>query len=567
MPVPMQRVLRRRGARPVLAVLVAAAVVVPAGSGGAEEASTQLVRGLTVPVGFGATIFTETSGGLPTSLAFGPDGRLYATVMDASLSSGAVVAVDDLGGVGGAPETVVTGLTQPLGITFGPDGTMYVSDNKDYRGSVLALSDGDGNGTFETRRVVLENIPNGRHQTNGLRFGPDGLLYVTNGNATDDGLECGPEPVSAQQCPTPEVQPWTGSILRVDPTWSEVDLQKDVAVSGPPERGRLHADDVLAARGLRNAYGLDFRPSEPNMLYTWMNGSDNPSSSEPLYRTDVADTVPTGTDANGSPILQNAVDDMGFPSCLYDPHTNAFPMPEVEAHDHPGNFSPENNPNQAVLDAFGPCRKASVTRPIAFTTEGHEGSTGVAFERGDNFPARYDGDLFAAMSGSLWNLNGGQVTGRKVLHVDIDGKGRVTAQREFMTTPMPMDIRFGPDGAMYVADLTGFIVRVAHVADTPGSVTVRMVNGQFVPQIVTVPRRTTVRWVNGDAQPHDVRATTSVVPEPPLVRPGSEIDSEGPVAPGEKHTYHFGDQAGAYAYESSTSPTMRGSIVVAPVNR
>ncbi len=541
----------RRTARPALAAVVLAGLVAPLGAE-ADAVSTQVLRGVTVPVGFGAGVFAETPRGLPTSITFGPDDRLYATVVDPSFTSSSIVAFEDLGGVAGQGQTVATGFTISLGLAFGPDGTLYVSDTEDNRGQVVALTDGNDDGTFETRRTLVKNLPNGQHQTNGMVVGPDGMLYVANGNATDDGLECGPEPANPIECPAPEVLPWSGSVLRVDPTWQDVDLLTDVSV-GQRVEGQLHADDVLVAKGLRNVYDVDLLPSDPSKLYTWMNGSDDPASSEPLYRTDISDGV---------------VDDMGFPSCLYDPHPNPYPEPYV-GHDHPGNPEPENSSNPAVLEQFGPCKKASVVRPIAFTTEGHEGITGLTFERDSGLPARYDGDLFVAEYGGWWNLNGAQVTGRKILHVDVDEAGAVVAQREFMTSQMPMDVVFGPDGALYVADLGGVIFRVVHVADTPGSVTVEMVNGQFVPQLVTVPRRTTVTWVNKDARPHDVKATQAVVPAlgAPLLRPGSEIDSPGPVAPGAQHSYTFGDQASAYAYTSSSGAAMRGAIVVAPADR
>lgn len=551
----------------------------PAGS---HTLLPQALRGLVVPAGFGVGTFAETPGLSYTSLTFGPDGRLYVAAL-VGLNNGRILAFDDLGGVGGPAQVVAEGFGQVLGIAFGPDGTLYATDNDtdNFTGQILALRDTNGDGTYDQRRTVLRNIPNGRHQTNGMTFGPDGALYVANGNATDDGIECGPPDGAA--CDTPEIKPWTGAILRVDPSWSNVDLRNDIRVDDDATFAADGKDDesVLVSPGYRNIYDVDFWPGDPSMIYTPMNGSDMPASNEPLFRTDVDDTKVVGQDEAGNPVLGPVIDDAGFPSCLYGPHTNNFPRPGIETHSHPETFEPEDNPNTAVTDKFGRCRKGEVLRPIMFFSEAHNGTSGLAFERGNEFPGRYNSDLFVAEWGSIWNLNGAEVTGHKITHIDIDpDTGLVERKREFMTGALPMDVTFGPDGSMYVADMQGLIYRVVHIMDTPDVATVEIQAGQFIPQVAVIPRGTEMLWVNLDSAPHNVRTQARLLFEDPeeaspvcvvgAVGTCSEIDSPGDIAPGKAHRYEFGDEDGVWKYQSTASPTdagMQGAVVVAPVDR
>ncbi len=576
--------MTRRFGRRAQIVLIAASLTAsllgqtPASS---QSSLPQAANGLTVPVGFGAGVFAATPGLLPSSLTFGPDGRLYVAVL-LGLGDGRILAFEDLGGVGGPPQIVAEGFGQLLGITFGPDGTLYAADNADNKGSILALRDTNADGTYDQRRTVLHNIPNGRHQTNGMTFGPDGALYVANGNGTDDGIECGPpdgEPCPAGQV---EVKPWTGAILRVDPSWNNVDLRNNVRVDDDAEFAADGMDDesVLVSPGYRNIFDVDFWPGDPSMIYTPMNGSDQPASNEPLFRTDVNDTKVVGHDAIGAPIMGPVIDDAGFPSCLYGGHSNNFPVPDIGeiggGHPHPETFEPEDNPNPATIDRFGPCRKSEVLRPIMFFREAHNGTTGLAFERGGEFPQRYDGDLFVGEWGSLWNLNGAVPTGHKITHVDIDPEtGLTERKREFMTGVLPMDLTFGPDGAMYVADMQGLIYRVVHVLDTPDTATIEMQAGQFVPSIVAIPRDTSVLWVNLDTVAHNVRTQARTFGEevcaPPVTsNPCTEMDSPGDIPPRGSYRYDFGNTESVWKYTSTTNPTdgaMQGTIIVGPTDR
>jgi plastocyanin len=179
--------------------------------------------------------------------------------------------------------------------------------------------------------------------------------------------------------------------------------------------------------------------------------------------------------------------------------------------------------------------------------------------------------------GSIWNLNGGKVSGHKITHVDIDPTtGLTLRKREFMTGAVPMDLTFGPDGAMYVADFQGLIYRVINVMDTPDMATVEMQAGQFVPQIVAVPRGTEVLWVNLDTVAHNVVTQARVLlGDPPACVVGitgtcSEIDSPRDIAPRESHKHFFGDVDGIWKYESTTNETdagMQGAVLVLPVDR
>ncbi len=388
-----------------------------------------------VEPGFVVTSYVA-SGGTPSSLAFGPDtrkggkgDRLYI----ADYAGNRVLVVDDVAGVGGEPETFAAGFRGPLGVLARPDGSIYVADSETSRegpwgfrpyGRVWRVRDLNRDGVADKRSLVLKDLPNGRHNTNGMAWGADGLLYVSNGNSTDDGVEGGES----------EVVPWSGSVVRVDP------LAKNVSAA------ELSPRRHLVAHGLRNIYDVAFSPVDPSKLFIPMNGIDdarkgstgeNPvdpnlaDSDDLLYMTEVDD---------------RAIDDFGYPSCLYNTAER-------------GDLRPYDSPNPLVRKRFGRCDKGSVPRPAA-SFGLHTSSDGLAFQTTDGWGKDYVNDLFVAEWGNIF----GPPAGHDIVRVQLDRTGtKVVSQEVFLYADLPIDVTFDEDGAMYVADFSGAIWKVDRV--------------------------------------------------------------------------------------------------------
>lgn len=184
--------------------------------------------GLAVPAGFAVRLYYA---GLtrPASLAYDPRGRLFVATQ-----GGDIAVLEDQGGRGVRMRDFATGFNQPLGLAF-RGREVYVSS----RGRVTALRDEDDDGVADSRRDILTGLPSGRHQNNGLAFGPDGRLYVTSGSATNAG---------------PEPSDLNATILRLNPDGSGLEI---------------------FARGLRNPYDLAF--TSGGDLFATDNGADPPA--------------------------------------------------------------------------------------------------------------------------------------------------------------------------------------------------------------------------------------------------------------------------------------------------
>lgn len=497
-----------------------------------------------VPLGFVVTPYAHM-GGTGSSLDVGPDGRLYV----ADNSGDRIVVIEDQGGVGGAPEVFATGINGPLGVLATPDGNVYVAGsdgprngpfgNRTY-GFVRRLRDTDGDGDADTNQVVVNDLPNGRHNTNGMAIGPDGLLYVANGNSTDDGVEGG----------APEAKPWSGSVVKVDP-----------AATGM-SAGSFTLLDNLVATGMRNVYDVAFSPVDPTKVFIPMNGSDDARKGDPdsialedsddlLYGTDVDDTRTVVDPITGEQMQEPIIDDFGFPSCLYNFRKK-------------GNLEPYDNPNPDTIARYGACPKASVPRPAA-TFGLHVSADGAAFQTTDAWGADYKNDLFVAEFG---NFFGDRVMGHRVVRVELDASGtHVVRQSEFLTGPVPLDVTFDGSGAMYVLSFSGAIFKVTKAADVPRIVDVSINAFQFLPATLTIPEGTTVRWTNNEALGfiHEV-ASQAAIRADGTQDTGREIDS-GTMVVGGQASYRF-DDVGTWVYTCRLGiqheALMHGQITVVP---
>ena len=521
--------------RAFLASVFALGVLVTAAPSGAAPADRDdpLPR---VPLGFSIAPFARLDGAA-TSIAVGADTRTAGAqrVYVTDYIGGKVVAYDiTAAGVGGAPQTVATGFDSPLGVTVADDGTLFVADSESSRpgpfgtrvyGRVWRARDTNADGVADVTEVVLKDLPNGRHNTNGLEIGPDGQLYVTNGNATDDGIDGG----------DPEVLPWTGAVVRVDPAATDVSLTD------------LDPAEALVATGMRNVYDLAFSPVDPTRLLLPTNGVDDARADDP----------PDGTPEDSDDLLyaasiqrdENGIDpaeDFGFPACVY-------------SEDRFGDLEPRSNQHPEVAGRFGECPVATVPRPLS-SFGLHPSANGLAFQTSDAWGAEYRNDLFVAEFGNFF----GDPAGRKVVRVEFDDAGHsVVRQSEFISGTAPLDVAFLPDGGLLIADFSGTVFVVRRVAPVPETV-VNTEASQFVPQAIVVPEGSPVTWINSDTlgAPHNVRAQQAVYSDGSQAT-GSEMDGNIG-SQGSRHTYRF-DRPGTYKYVCTIhAATMHGTVTVVP---
>jgi glucose/arabinose dehydrogenase len=307
--------------------------------------------GPSLPGGFHASVYASGLS-VPTSLAFGPDGRLYV-----AQENGLVIAVASSG-----QTTVASGFSTILGLAW-HGHTLYVSST----GKVSTLTPTKGYRSFH-QRVIISGLPTGRHQNDGMVFRA-GWMYLGVGSTCDACIEADAR---------------SATIMRFHYDGS-------------------HAQ--IYARGLRNPYGLAFRPGTAQ-LYATDNGRD-----------DYGNTVPDELNL----IVQGGK--YGWPDCW-------------------GRGGGSN------------CQ--GTVAPVALF-EPHSSADGLVFYTGHTFAQRYRGDAFVAEWGDSVN---GLGTGQRVKDVHFAGN-RVTVSDFATGLAHPLAVVNGPAGALLVADYgSGIIWRI-----------------------------------------------------------------------------------------------------------
>ncbi len=187
------------------------------------------------PPGFTLRLLHDTADlGLPVSVAYAPDGRLFA-----AMSNNAVLWSAGEPGAQGlrvfAAGLGPLGVDEPRGLAFIGDA-VYVS----VRGAIVRLRDTSGSGAADEAAQIVSGLPERAHllhRNNGLTVGPDGQLYVAIGSTSNLGEE-------------PE-EALSGSIIRLAPDGSRLER---------------------VAWGFRNPFDLAFSPEGD--LFCTDNGPD-----------------------------------------------------------------------------------------------------------------------------------------------------------------------------------------------------------------------------------------------------------------------------------------------------
>ena len=187
------------------------------------------------------------------SIVFAPDGRVFFTerpgrvrvIENGKLRAAPFFAVPDVEPSG---ESGLMGMT--LHPAFSENRFVYLAyayrDKGNQRVRVARYRE-SGGGLTEAK-TIIENIPASRyHAGTRLRFGPDGRLYITTGDATNQS--------EAQKLST-----LAGKTLR---------LNDDGSVPADnPFAGQTGARAEIWTYGHRNAQGMDFQPETGLMFQT-----------------------------------------------------------------------------------------------------------------------------------------------------------------------------------------------------------------------------------------------------------------------------------------------------------
>lgn len=189
----------------------------------------------------------------PWDLAWGPDGRIWVTERGGRISrvdpsTGEVTAA-------GQVEVVERGESGLMGMAFDPDfgrrPYVYVAHSYAGGGGIrnrLVRMRWDG-GSLGEREILLDGLPgNWNHDGSRLAVGPDGLLYMTTGDAGRSGL-------------ARDLQSPAGKVLRLT-------LAGEAAPGNP-------FGSLVYSYGHRNAQGIVFHPRSGDLYISEHGPADN----------------------------------------------------------------------------------------------------------------------------------------------------------------------------------------------------------------------------------------------------------------------------------------------------
>ncbi len=350
----------------------------------------------------------------PTSLAFGPDGRLYV----AGQSSIWALTLDPVTKDVLATEQIASGLDLVLGLAFDPTAPapvkLYASRQDlnatgGYTGVVSTFTAPD----WQRQDLITglpSSVPHNNHMTNGLAFGPDGRLYIAQGSNADSGIA---DPAGGQIF-FPET-PLSAAILVADVHDPAFDgtLTYDPAGSPTNDNVNLVSGDVqVYAPGTRNPYDLVWHSN--GYLYATDNGAMGKGTS--LSCSTEGGTTSTSDELN---LIE-----------------------EGNYYGAPNRNRGRSDPRQCIYHSPQAGSGADFTEPISILPS-HCSCDGLAEYTLDTFGGALRGNLILAG----WGRN-------YVSRVVLAGDGRSVVSTSTLSSDLvsPLDVVVGLDGTIYIAE-------------------------------------------------------------------------------------------------------------------
>ncbi|HWX83264.1 MAG TPA: sorbosone dehydrogenase family protein [Xanthobacteraceae bacterium] len=367
-----------------------------------------------VPPGFKAELFAEGLSG-PRIIRVAPNGDIF--VAETRAGRIRVIRAADRAAKPAANEIFASGLHGPFGIAFFPAGDnpqfVYVANTDSVMRFAYRPGDLKASGAPET---VVANLPRGgNHTTRDIAFTIDNRrMLVSVGSAGNDGEGLGTAPPGG-------LEAWSRQ-HPLGAAWS-YEADRAAVLSFDPE-GK---DQKIFATGIRNCVGLAVQPQSGAL---WCSTNERDGLGDNL----VPDYV--------TRVSENAF--YGWPWFYIG-----------------GNEDPRHVGERPDL-------KDKVTTPDVLL-QAHSASLGLTFYQGDNFPAEYRGDAFAAEHGS-WNRS--KRTGYKVIRIKLKDGVPTGEYEDFVigfvvndseVWGRPVGVAVARDGALLVSeDGNGTIWRVSH---------------------------------------------------------------------------------------------------------
>jgi len=370
-----------------------------------------------LPPGFAAEPLATGLDG-PRLLRVAPNGDIFVAEMDADrvrvLRTGADparVAVT---------EVFSSDLSLPFGIAFYPPGPdpqwVYIANNDSIVRFPYRNGDLKPRGPMQT---VVDSLPAGGHVTRDLAFSPDGeRMYVSVGSASNLGEGMKSKIVAAAKA-------WDARQHATGAGWGPETERAGVLVFTPEGKERR-----IFATGIRNCVGLAVQPKTGEV---WCSTNER-----------------DGLGDNLVPDYVTRVAEGGF---------YGWPWYYIGDHEEPR------------LAGRRPDLKGKAIVPDTLL-QAHSGSLQMTFYDGEQFPAQYRGDAFAAEHGS-WNRS--KPTGYKVIRVLLQDGVPTGEYEDFMTGLVldddnawarPVGVAVAQDGSLLVSDDgNGTIWRVTYRGD------------------------------------------------------------------------------------------------------